>query len=100
MKLPNKLRVRQVIYSALHSAMDRGNWLVVQNCTFSVTFLRKTEYLLERANGNWHPNFRLWLILDEHSLPSESLPISLLLRSIKGIAFHFDFRRFSEKCLC
>lgn len=76
--------VQQVIYSALRSAMDRGNWLIVQNCNFSVHFLYEIEYLLEQANESWHSNFRLWLIFNEDSLLSKSFPISLLLRSLKG----------------
>lgn len=64
--------------------MDRGNWLIVQNCNFSEHFLYKIEYLLGKANENWNPNFRLWLIFNEDSLQSKSFPISLLLRSLKG----------------
>lgn len=64
--------------------MDRGNWLIVQNCNFSERFLYKIEYLLEKANENWNPNFRLWLIYNEYSLNSKSFPTSLLLRSLKG----------------
>jgi len=67
--------------------MERGNWLIVQNCNFSVSFLYETEYLLEQANGNWHSNFRLWLIFNENSLENKSFPVSLLLRSLKGYFF-------------
>jgi len=64
--------------------MYRGNWLIVQNCNFSVHFLYETEYILEQSNESWHPNFRLWLIFNGDSLSSDSFPISLLLRTLKG----------------
>eukprot|EP00102_Acyrthosiphon_pisum_P024426 XP_016661636.1 PREDICTED: dynein heavy chain 10, axonemal-like [Acyrthosiphon pisum] len=65
--------------------MYRGNWLIVQNCNFSVRFLYGIEYILEQANESWHPNFRLWLIFNGDSSLSDSFPISLLLRSLKVI---------------
>lgn len=64
--------------------MYRGNWLIVQNCNFSIRFLFNIECILEQANENWHPNFRLWLIFNGYSSLSGSFPISLLLRSLKG----------------
>lgn len=64
--------------------MCRGNWLIVQNCNFSIRFLYGIEYILEQANESWHPNFRLWLIFNGDSSLSDSFPISLLLRSLKG----------------
>lgn len=68
--------------------MSRGNWLIVQNCNFSIHFLFEIEYLLEQANESWHQNFRLWLIFNQVSLSEESFPISLLLRSLKGFFFY------------
>lgn len=65
--------------------MDRGDWLIVHNCNFSISFVYKIEYLLEQRNTNWHSNFRLWLIFNEDSGISKLIPISLLLRSLKGI---------------
>jgi len=64
--------------------MHRGNWLIVQNCNFSVRFLYGIEYILEQANESWHQNFRLCIIFNGDSSPSDSFPISLLLRSLKG----------------
>lgn len=63
---------------------------MVQNCNFSVSFLHKMEYLLEQANDSWHPNFRLWLVCNEDPFFKKSLPVSLLLRSLKG----------NEKTIC
>lgn len=64
--------------------MERGNWLIVENCNFSITCLYEIEYLLEQANENWHPKFRLWLIFNEDLIKRKKIPISLLLRSLKG----------------
>ncbi|VVC32081.1 Dynein heavy chain, domain-2,Dynein heavy chain domain,Dynein heavy chain, domain-1,Dynein heavy chain, P- [Cinara cedri] len=74
-----------IIYLALKSAMHRGNWLIVQNCNFSIPFLCEMEHLLEQANKSWHLNFRLWLIFNDDSILNKSFPISLLLRSLRVI---------------
>lgn len=71
--------------------MERGDWLIVHNCNFSISFVYKMEYLLEQANKNWHTNFRLWLIFNEDSVMNKLIPISLLLRSLKGIIYLFFF---------
>jgi len=64
--------------------MYRGNWLIVQNCNFSIRFLYDIEYILEQENECWHQNFRIWLIFNGYPSLSDSFPISLLLRSLKG----------------
>lgn len=80
---------------ALKSAMDRGNWLIVQNCNFSIFFLNEIENLLEQANENWSLNFRLWLVFNENSSLSTLFPISLLLRSLIGNVYLFVFTNYN-----
>lgn len=73
--------------------MDRGNWLIVQNCNFSDFFLNEIENLLEQSNENWSSNFRLWLIFNENVSLSQPFPVSLLLRSLIGKIYLLVFAK-------
>ncbi|XP_075235578.1 dynein axonemal heavy chain 10-like isoform X2 [Lycorma delicatula] len=65
--------------SLLVNAINRGNWLMLQNCHLPISFIRTLEKILDK-NTKPHPDFRLWLTTD----PTPSFPISVLQRSTKG----------------
>ncbi|XP_075218683.1 dynein axonemal heavy chain 10-like [Lycorma delicatula] len=49
--------------SLLVNAINRGNWLMLQNCHLLISFIRTLEKILDK-NTKPHPDFRLWLTTD------------------------------------
>jgi dynein heavy chain len=58
-------------------AMEKGEWVVLQNCHLSYKYLPTIEKLLESEES--HEDFRLWLT----SIPSERFPVTILQNGIK-----------------
>ena len=58
-------------------AMEKGEWVVLQNCHLSYRYLPTIEKLLD--NEESHEDFRLWLT----SIPSELFPVTILQNGIK-----------------
>ena len=58
-------------------AMEKGEWVVLQNCHLSYRYLPTIEKLLE--NEESHEDFRLWLT----SIPSDKFPVTILQNGIK-----------------
>jgi len=64
----------------LIEAMDRGHWLLLQNCHLAVSWLPRLEILIEKIKPEEvNRDFRLWLT----SMPSPDFPVSILQRGIK-----------------
>lgn len=61
-------------------AMNRGNWLMLQNCHLLIRWLPFIEHTIEETN-KCHPNFRLWLTTD----PTPNFPIGILQKSFKVV---------------
>ncbi|PRP87942.1 putative dynein heavy chain [Planoprotostelium fungivorum] len=66
-------------------AVDRGHWIILQNCHLDVKWLEKLEKIIreispERAD----PRFRIWLT----SSPTEEFPTSLLQNCVKMVSEH------------
>ncbi|GFO07646.1 dynein heavy chain 10, axonemal [Plakobranchus ocellatus] len=64
----------------LHTAVSRGQWLMLQNCHLLVRWLRDLEKNLEHLQKP-HPDFRLWITTE----PTSSFPIGILQRSLKVV---------------
>ncbi|OHT02341.1 Dynein heavy chain family protein [Tritrichomonas foetus] len=64
----------------MSEAMDRGHWLMLQNCHLAVSWLPRLEMLIERIKPEEvNRDFRLWLT----SMPSPDFPVSILQKGIK-----------------
>jgi dynein heavy chain len=64
----------------MSEAMDRGHWLLLQNCHLAVSWLPRLEVLIERIKPDEiNREFRLWLT----SMPSDDFPVAILQRGVK-----------------
>lgn len=59
--------------------MNRGEWILLQNCHLSVSWLPKLEAIVEGLSEENNPGFRLWMT----SMPSKVFPVSALQNSVK-----------------
>jgi dynein heavy chain len=64
----------------MSEAMDRGHWLMLQNCHLAVSWLARLEMLIEKIKPEEvNRDFRLWLT----SMPSPDFPVAILQKGIK-----------------
>jgi len=64
----------------INKAMVRGNWVVLQNCHLSISWLSTLERIIDGfQNSKMSNTFRLWLT----SMPTPDFPISILQKSVK-----------------
>ena len=64
----------------LETAVNRGQWLMLQNCHLLVRWLKDLEKSLDKIEKP-HKDFRLWLTTE----PTPSFPIGILQRSLKVV---------------
>jgi dynein heavy chain len=64
----------------LETAVQRGQWLMLQNCHLLVGWLRTLEKTLEKIDKP-HKDFRLWLTTE----PTPEFPIGILQKSLKVV---------------
>ncbi|XP_050527907.1 dynein axonemal heavy chain 10 [Daktulosphaira vitifoliae] len=67
-------------FSLIHSSIELGCWLMLQNCHLLISFLYDLEKFLDRVS-KVHPDFRLWLATDATPL----FPVAVLQRSLKVV---------------
>ena len=69
-----------VALNAIKVGIEKGNWVILQNCHLLVSWLQQLNTFLDDLE-NPHKNFRLWLTTE----PSNNFPISILQKSIKVV---------------
>merc|ERR1740123_1348905 len=66
--------------AAVNEGIDRGTWVILQNCHLSVSWMPKLEALVEELDPDKaNPAFRLWLT----TMPSNDFPVSVLQNGMK-----------------
>jgi len=66
--------------AAMNEARVSGDWVCLQNCHLSVSWLPKLEAILEATTGTGeHPDYRLWLT----SMPAPQFPVAILQNGVK-----------------
>eukprot|EP01112_Ceratiomyxa_fruticulosa_P023297 TRINITY_DN8841_c0_g1_i2.p1 TRINITY_DN8841_c0_g1~~TRINITY_DN8841_c0_g1_i2.p1 ORF type:complete len:786 (-),score=133.90 TRINITY_DN8841_c0_g1_i2:9-2105(-) len=64
----------------IRDAMERGTWVLLQNCHLCVSWMPSLEKIVESIEPEKvHRDFRLWLT----SMPCEQFPVSVLQNSVK-----------------
>jgi dynein heavy chain len=65
---------------AIQGALNRGEWVYLQNCHLSLSWLPELEAIVAKFSPETaHPDFRLFL----SSMPTGGFPVSILRNSIK-----------------
>lgn len=58
-----------------HQGVSEGNWVLLQNCHLSISWMSELERLCEEISPTQtHQDFRLWLT----SMPSKFFPTAIL----------------------
>ena len=66
--------------AAMDGARKSGDWVCLQNCHLSVSWLPKLEVILEQTTGQGeHPDYRLWLT----TMASPAFPVAILQNGVK-----------------
>ena len=87
MSMDNKLKMRSLgqgqgpeAEKAIQAALTRGEWVYLQNCHLSLSWLPELEAIVAKfSSEKANDNFRLFL----SSMPTSGFPVSILRNSVK-----------------
>lgn len=87
LQMSDKLRTRSLgqgqgpeAERAIQGALIRGEWVFLQNCHLSLSWLPDLEAIVSKfGTQSCHPDFRLFL----SSMPTEGFPVAILRNSVK-----------------
>jgi len=54
--------------------MDKGDWVILNNCHLSLEFMAEMEEILNPKDREIHQDFRLWITCEPHN----EFPLGLL----------------------
>jgi dynein heavy chain len=64
--------------AALHTAVEHGSWLLVQNCHLGIDFIEYLDDMLFAHGRHWHKNLRIFMTTESLA----HFPVSLIRSSI------------------
>ena len=87
MEMENRLKMRSLgqgqgpeAERAIQGALTRGEWVYLQNCHLSLSWLPELEAIVSKFSSETaHKDFRLFL----SSMPTSGFPVSILRNSVK-----------------
>lgn len=70
----------QIAINAIKAAQENNEWVVLQNCHLSPSFMPTLDGMIEEIQEDRNSKFRIWLT----SMPSDKFPVTILQNGVKA----------------